>query len=417
MAKETDKKKTAAKAADKKPAKAAEKKTTAMKADDKKAAKAAEKKATTKAAEKKVAEKKPAAKKADTSKLDALIKAAVADGKITDDEHKMLEKCAKEEGVDKDELKKMLEAKLQSKKKEGGKEEKKGGFLGSLFKIYAAIYADIHSNIPSDINTDIHTDKGSEKKSEETKEPQESKDPQDPFSGLMVTVEGGMFTQKWICSWEEHPGGDMRRKIVTRKEIRYRNVRVSTFKICKYPVTQAQWKSIMGIFKNPSHFKGGDRPVDNVSWDDAQEFIKKLNAKTGKHYALPTEAQWEFAARGGNKSKNYEYAGCNESDLDAYAWYSKNSSESTHTVGEKNPNELDLYDMTGNVWEWCEDWYQEEYPSGDISDPKGPSAGQYRVMRGGSWRNWADYCRVANRGRNVPSNRDKDTGFRLVLLP
>ena len=402
MAKETDKKKTTAKAADKKPAKAAEKKTTAKKADDKKAAKTAEKKAaekkpaaktaekkaTAKTAEKKVAEKKPAAKKADTSKLDALIKAAVADGKITDTERKVLEKRAKEEGFDKDELSMLLDASLYAKK-------------------------------------DVEKKK---KEPAEEKKSEEKKDPQDPFNGLMVTVEGGIFTQTWErkilvrSNYIEYPNNDKRRKPIYHDAVYEcrdlsRRVRMNTFKICKYQVTQAQWKSVMGKDNNPSHFKGDDLPVECVSWDDAQEFIKKLNAKTGKHYALPTEAQWEFAARGGNKSKNYEYAGCNWRDLDDYAWYSKNSSKSTHTVGKKKPNELGLYDMSGNVWEWCEDWYEEGYPSGDIADPKGPSSGQNRVQRGGSWIINAWYCRVTHRIGHDPSYRDNSFGLRLVLLP
>ena len=402
MAKDTDKKKTTAKAADKKPAKAAEKKTTAKKADDKKAAKAAEKKAaekkpaakaaekkaTAKAVEKKAAEKKPAAKNADTSKLDALIKAAVADGKITDAERKVLEKRAKEEGFDKDELSMLLDASLYAKK-------------------------------------DVEKKK---KEPAEEKKSEEKKDPKDPFSGLMVTVEGGIFTQTWKrkilvrSEYIEYPNNDKRRKPIHHDAVyEWRNysrrVRMNTFKICKYQVTQAQWKTVMGKDNNPSHFKGDDLPVDSVSWDDAQEFIKKLNAKTGKHYALPTEAQWEFAARGGNKSKNYEYAGCNESDLDDYAWYDRNSFQTTNPVGKKKPNELGLYDMSGNVWEWCEDWYQEDYPSGDIADPKGPSSGQKRVRRGGSWVNSSGGCRVSFRIGEGPSGRYSGIGFRLVLLP
>ena len=214
----------------------------------------------------------------------------------------------------------------------------------------------------------------------------------------MVTVEGGVFTQ---ASYQ-----------VSRK------VRLSTFKICKYQVTQAQWKAIMGT--NPSHFKGDDLPVENVSWDDAQEFIKKLNAKTGKHYALPTEAQWEFAARGGNKSHNNTYAGCDsENRLGGCAWYEKNSFQTTNPVGKKKPNELGLYDMSGNVWEWCEDWYQKGYPIGDIADPKGPSSGQFRVLRGGSWGSSAGSCRVSNRIDGDPSRRyiNINSGLRLVLLP
>ena len=165
---------------------------------------------------------------------------------------------------------------------------------------------------------------------------------------------------------------------------------------------------------NPSHFKGDDLPVENVSWDDAQEFITKLNSLTGKAYRLPTEAEWEFAARGGVQSKGYLYAGSN--DLKTVGWYWKNSGGQTHPIGTKKPNELGLYDMSGNVWEWCNDWYGD-YPTEPQVNPTGLDSGTYRVHRGGSWYSTAQYCRSAYRNYWLPDHRDFFNGFRLALAP
>jgi len=159
------------------------------------------------------------------------------------------------------------------------------------------------------------------------------------------------------------------------------NVTVGDFYICKYEVTQELWEEVMG--NNPSEFTEGENlPVENVSWDDAQEFIRKLNSITGKKYRLPTEAEWEFAARGGNNSKGYKYSGSD--DINQVAWYDDNSGNRTYPVGQKAPNELGIYDMSGNVWEWCSDWYGD-YPSGAVTNPTGPVNGSNRVFRGGSW--------------------------------
>ncbi|MEO1385669.1 MAG: formylglycine-generating enzyme family protein, partial [Bacteroidota bacterium] len=169
------------------------------------------------------------------------------------------------------------------------------------------------------------------------------------------------------------------------------------------------WKEIMG--DNPSHFKGDlIRPVENISWEDCHVFIQKLNQKTGSNYRLPTEAEWEFAARGGNLSKGFEYAGSNT--LDEVGLYKDNSNRTTHPVGQKASNELGLYDMSGNVWEWCQDWYGE-YPNGTYTNPQGPESGGIRVIRGGSWGHVPRYCRVARRNVHIPSNRNLDIGFRL----
>ena len=183
-------------------------------------------------------------------------------------------------------------------------------------------------------------------------------------------------------------------------------------------VTQALWKAVMGW--NHSEFTGDNLPVENVSWDDCQTFIEKLNNLLskelgGKHFALPTEAQWEFAARGGNKSKGYKYAGSN--NIDDVAWYFWNSSDKPHPVAQKQPNELGLYDMSGNVAEWCQDWYGC-YSSVAQTNPQGSGFGLDRVNRGGYWRShYAKYCRVSTRLTISPDNRFNYLGLRLCLIP
>ena len=188
------------------------------------------------------------------------------------------------------------------------------------------------------------------------------------------------------------------------------------FYIGKYEVTQAQWKAVMG--NNPSYHDGANRPVEKVSWNDAMAFCKKLNesgkAPKGWKFTLPTAAQWEFAARGGNRSKGHEYSGSN--DINEVAWYDDNSDNQTHPVGEKKPNELGLYDMSGNVWEWCLDW-SGSYSRGAVTDPQGPQSGSLRVMRGGSWDDFALYCKVVYRRNGFPDDRSCVYGFRLALVP
>ena len=176
------------------------------------------------------------------------------------------------------------------------------------------------------------------------------------------------------------------------------------FYMGKYEVTQAQWKAVMS--SNPSNFKGDNLPVEQVSWDDAQEFIKKLNAKGEGTYRLPTEAEWEYAARSGTTG---DYAG----NLDAMAWYSTNSGNKTHEVGTKQANGWGLYDMHGNVWEWCADWYGA-YSSSAQTDPTGATSGSVRVFRGGGWFSDAVYLRSAIRNYNSPSYRGSVLGFRVV---
>jgi formylglycine-generating enzyme required for sulfatase activity len=177
-------------------------------------------------------------------------------------------------------------------------------------------------------------------------------------------------------------------------------------------VTQGQWQRIMG--DNPSIFRdcGSDCPVENISWSDALQFIRKLNQMEKTHkYRLPTEAEWEYACRAGSTAK-YSFGG-NEAELGDYAWYDINSARRTHPVAKKKPNAWGLYDMYGNVWEWCQDGY-DDYPSGKVTDPKGLPAGQHRVLRGGSWLNNAGILRSSFRGQEYPVVRSHDIGFRLV---
>ena len=193
-------------------------------------------------------------------------------------------------------------------------------------------------------------------------------------------------------------------------EIPYFFVKLNDFNIGKYEVTQIQWMAIMN--NNPSIFKGDNLPVENVSWEDVQEFIRKLNAKTGKNYRLPTEAEWEYAAEGGIRRIGYKYSGSNQ--IDAVAWYSENSGGKTHPVGSKQANELGIHDMSGNVWEWCSDWYGA-YSSANKTNPIGPSTGQGRVSRGGGWYLDEEYCRSTRRNSDLPHSRYGNLGFRLVL--
>ena len=222
------------------------------------------------------------------------------------------------------------------------------------------------------------------------------------FTGEMMSVKGGTFTMG--CTPEQ--GGEC-----YSGEKPTRQVTLSDFYIGKYEVTQAQWKAVLGDDNNPSNFKGDNLPVENVSWRDVQFFITTLNQKTGGNYRLPTEAEWEYAARGGNKSQGYKYSGGN--NINEVAWHGGNSEGRTHPVGAKAPNELGIHDMSGNVWEWVNDWYRD-YNSGSVSDPQGPSKGSGRVRRGGSWGGDARGARVSNRFNANLVARSDYVGFRIA---
>lgn len=232
----------------------------------------------------------------------------------------------------------------------------------------------------------------------------------------MILVEGGTFMMG------SNDGYDDEKPI--------HEVSLSSFMISKYEVTQKEWLEVMG--SNPSSFKGSHRPVENVSWHDAIDYCNMRSVKEGltpcysgsgnniacnwdaDGYRLPTEAEWEYAARGGNKSRDYKYAGSNT--LSDVAWYYGNSGDKTHSVGQKSPNELEIYDMSGNVREWCWDWYDESfYEKSPIRDPRGSTSWRGRVLRGGSWKSRNGlYCMVAYRGTNTPVVANNSSGFRVV---
>ena len=221
-------------------------------------------------------------------------------------------------------------------------------------------------------------------------------------SFTMIAVEGGTF-QMGATSEQGSDADDDEKPV--------HSVTLSDYYIGETEVTQELWQAVMG--SNPSYRSGNpQRPVEQVSWNNCQEFIKKLNQLTGKNFRLPTEAEWEYAARGGNKSKGYKYSGGNT--IGNVAWYTDNSSSQTHDVKTKSANELGIYDMSGNVWEWCQDRYGD-YSSSSQMNPTGPSSGSYRVDRGGSWSSGAGYCRVSARGSINPDCWFSALGLRLSL--
>ncbi|MCQ2260155.1 MAG: formylglycine-generating enzyme family protein [Bacteroidales bacterium] len=218
-----------------------------------------------------------------------------------------------------------------------------------------------------------------------------------------VRVRAGSFTMG-ATSEQENPWDD--------EKPAHRVTLTSDYWMGATEVTQALWKAVMG--SNPSMFQGDDLPVESVSWDDCQDFLEKLNRITGKRFRLPTEAEWEYAARGGGSSRGYQYAG--GSNVGNVAWYYGNAGGETHPVGQLRANELGLYDMSGNVWEWCQDWYGKDYySSGSQTNPTGPSSGSHRVLRGGTWYSDAWISRSSIRNCVTPDFRNSRFGFRLVL--
>jgi len=217
----------------------------------------------------------------------------------------------------------------------------------------------------------------------------------------MVFVAGGAFTMG--CTSEQ--GSDC-----YDNEKPSHEVRLSGFAIGRYEVTQALWQNVMGY--NPSQFQGDNLPVENVSWDEVQIFLQRLNTLTGKHYRLPTEAEWEYAARGGQLSLQTPYAG--GSGIADVSWYADNSGDVTHAVGTRQPNELGIYDMSGNVWEWCSDSYGQ-YSNKRQTNPKGAASGDYRIVKGGGYTSSGTQCRVSSRKSFYQGGKDNMTGFRLAM--
>lgn len=195
-------------------------------------------------------------------------------------------------------------------------------------------------------------------------------------------------------------------------------VTLSDYYIGQTEVTQALWFAVMGARPSTSYSwtsqygLGDEYPAYYISYTECKEFITELNKLTGENFRMPTEAEWEFAARGGNESKGYIFSGSN--DLNTVGWFKDNSNFTTHPVARKTPNELGIYDMSGNVWEWCSDWYAS-YGSGSLTNPTGPASGSSRVARGGSWSNVATYCRVSYRNRSGSGIHDGGLGLRLAL--
>ena len=217
----------------------------------------------------------------------------------------------------------------------------------------------------------------------------------------MVKVEGGTFM---MGATSEMKNPNSNEKPVHQVTL------TNDYYMGKYEVTQALWQAVMG--SNPSEYKGDNLPVETVSWNDCQKFISKLNSLTGRMFRLPTEAEWEYAARGGKESRGYQYSG--SSNISDVAWYDENSGSKTHPVGTKQANELGIYDMTGNVWEWCSDWYSS-YSSSSQTNPTGSDSGSARVSRGGGWNCNASYCRLSVRFYYTPDFRLDILGLRLAL--
>jgi formylglycine-generating enzyme required for sulfatase activity len=256
---------------------------------------------------------------------------------------------------------------------------------------------------------------------------QKGENPKASYSNGILTVNGIKYNMVWVEGGTFSMGATPEQGVdVADDEKPVHSVTLSGYYIGKTEVTQALWKAVMGT--NPSLFKGDNLPVECVSWDDCQVFIRKLNSLTGQNFRLPTEAEWEFACRGGNNSRGYKYSGSNY--IDNVAWYWDNSGikylepifgklrQKTHPVATKAPNELGIYDMTGNVCEWCNDWYGD-YRSDAQTNPKGLDNGSGRVLRGGSWAIQEDECRSSSRLGGNPINPDPHRigifGLRLSL--
>ncbi len=230
-------------------------------------------------------------------------------------------------------------------------------------------------------------------------------------SFIMKYVEGGTF---YMGSQSDNPDEPNYDSDSPPEEQPVHKVMLNAYYLGETEVTQALWLAVMG--EDPGwedkYGFGSNYPAYRVSWDDCQEFIRKLNSYTGKNFRLPTEAEWEYAARGGNKSKGYLYAGSNL--VDQVSWHADNSEDIVHPVKRKKANELKIYDLSGNLWEWCSDWY-DDYNSNAQSNPRGPLEGKIRVIRGGSWFDSYDYGIVSNRFFSNPGFAIYYIGLRLAL--
>jgi len=362
------------------------------------------------AAAKKVAADIDAAKKAKAEEKAKKVPEADSTGKVESEEAaKMIaavetaKKAAAEELAKKAAEEEVAKAATEAAKQEAAKiaeEAKKAAIADSIAKAQeAAKIAEEAKKAAEEVKKAAIADSIAKVQAEEAKKIAELNPEMIFVKGSGLTTLGCTKEQGADCNDDERP---------------HQNVTLNDFYISKTPVTQKLWEKVMG--NNPSRFKncGGNCPVESVSWFEVQEFIKKLNAMTGKKYRLLTEAEWEYAARGGGISKSQKYSGSN--NLNQIAWYGANSQKKTQPVCTKQPNELGICDMTGNVWEWVQDW-RDRYPtaSGIKSNPKGPSSGTNRVYRGCSWQDNALYCRVSRRNGAVPEARNSSVGLRLAL--
>ena len=239
-------------------------------------------------------------------------------------------------------------------------------------------------------------------KEEETDLPKDMVMEVGEVSFTMVYVEGGVFTM----GGTPEQGDDIK-----DYENPPHSVNLNNYYIGKTEVTQELWEAVMG-WNYAWNTESGKLPVENVSWEECKEFVTMLRERTGKKFRLPTEAEWEYAARGGQKSENNKYSGSN--NIDDVAWYVLNSDEKTHEVGGRQANELGVYDMNGNVWEWCQDYFGD-YSSSTYDNPTGPKTGTYRIFRGGSYKEKAEYNRTTNRSFNKPDYRYGNIGLRVVM--
>ena len=228
-------------------------------------------------------------------------------------------------------------------------------------------------------------------------------------SFVMKAIEGGSFMMGCVGCDPDEPDKDERN---------VHSVILDGYYLGETEVTQALWTAVMG--KNPSHFKGEQLPVESISWNDCQDFIARLNQLTGRNFRLPTEAEWEYASRGGQMSFGYFFSGSDNAnavaifDVNSFNKGRQDPDYGSHRVKSKKSNEIGLYDMSGNVWEWCNDWY-DDYPTSSQTNPTGPSKGMFKVIRGGSWMYDKWYSRVSNRYKYLPIVKKSDCGFRLAL--
>ena len=229
------------------------------------------------------------------------------------------------------------------------------------------------------------------------------------FAPRVYTVNGVTFQLNEVAEGKFYMGATVEQGGWDNERPVHRVI-LSPYFIGQTEVTQELWTAVME--SNPSYFKGSNRPVESISYDDCLAFLERLDSITGVPFRLPTEAEWEFAAKGGMLTQETLFAGNNDCDL--VAWWGDETNSGTHPVAQLEPNELGIFDMSGNVWEWCHDWYNY-YSSGRVTDPQGRTTGLYRVQRGGAWNFSSAFCRCTSRAMGAPDNKTRSLGFRIAL--